>query len=374
MSISVSRPSGVVTVKPGAGAALRASVRREGTHLVDGWGYPVLLVGLVALLVAAVLVGVSVGAVSLPFDEVWRVIARHLTRGIVPADDTNDRIIWQFRTPRVLLAAVVGAGLSVAGTALQALVRNPLADPYVLGVSSGASLGAVAVILLGREALLGAGVSLAAFLGAIGTMLAVMALGQRSGRFSPSRLILAGVAIGALLSSATSYLQIKAEPQQLQGVMFWLLGTVAGADWSDLRTPSVVVIATTGWMLLQARRLNALLMGEESAVALGVDVNRFRLELIIASSLLTGAAVAVAGGIGFIGLMVPHVARMLVGPDHRKVLPISALLGASYLVLVDLLARTLERPVELPLGIFTAAIGTPFFIWLMRRNGRLAGG
>ena len=359
--------------EPGAGAALRARTRTQGTHLVSGWRYGVLIAGLLAALVVAILLGVSVGAVSLPFGEVWSVIIRHLTGGGTVTGDVDDRIIWEFRAPRVLLAALVGAGLSVAGAALQTLVRNPLADPYVLGVSSGASLAAVAVILLGSSLLAGAGVSLAAFVGAVVTMLAVVALGQRAGRFSPPRLILAGVAVGALAGSATSYLQIKADPQQLQGVLFWLLGTVAGASWSDLGIPGVAVVVGTGWLLLQARRMNALLMGEESAVALGVDVNRFRIELILVSSALTGAAVAVAGGIGFVGLMVPHVARMLVGPDHQKMLPTSALLGATYLVLVDLLARTVQRPVELPLGIFTAAIGAPFFIWLMRRNNRLAG-
>ncbi|MFN8665191.1 MAG: iron ABC transporter permease [Thermomicrobiales bacterium] len=356
-----------------SGSILRASVRQQSAQLIDGGSYGLLIGVLSALLLVSVLVGISIGAVSLPLCDVWTSIARHLTGGVAAMDDVNDRIIWEFRTPRVLLAGVVGAGLSVAGTVLQALVRNPLADPYVLGVSSGASLAAVAVILLGSAALLGLGVSLAAFLGAIGAMLAVMALGQRSGRFSPTRLILAGVAIGALCSAATSYLQIKAQPQQLQGVLFWLLGSVAGADWQDLGVPSAAVLVTSGWLLLQARPLNALLMGEESATALGVDVNRFRLQLVIVSSLLTGAVVAVSGGIGFVGLMIPHVARMLVGPDHRRVLPTAVLLGASYLILVDLAARTLQRPVELPLGIFTASIGAPFFIWLMRRTTRLGG-
>ena len=356
---------------PGAGAALRQRTRSEGTHLIAGWGYGLLIAVLIVALAAAILTGISIGTVTLPFHEVWAVVIRHLTGGT--ANTVDDRIIWAFRAPRVLLAALIGAGLSVAGAALQTLVRNPLADPYVLGVSSGASLAAVAVILLGSPILASLGVSLAAFIGAVVTMLAVMAIGQRAGRFSPSRLVLAGVAIGALASSVTSYLQIKADPQQLQGVIFWLLGTVSGATWSDLGIPSLAVLLGTAWLLVQARRLNALLMGEESAVALGVDVNRFRVELILVSSALTGAAVAVAGGIGFVGLMVPHVARMLVGPDHRRMLPAAALIGATYLVLVDLLARTLQRPVELPLGIFTAAIGAPFFIWLMRRNSRLAG-
>jgi iron complex transport system permease protein len=176
-----------------------------------------------------------------------------------------------------------------------------------------------------------------------------------------------------LASAGASYLQFKAEPQQLQGVLFWLLSTVAGATWGDLGFPALTLLLTSAWLILQTRRLNALLAGEEAAIALGVDVNRFRIELVLASSILTGAAVAVAGGIGFVGLMAPHLVRMLVGPDHRRVLPAAALLGACFLVLVDLLARTVQRPVELPLGIFTAVIGAPFFLWLMWRSNRLAG-
>ncbi|MBJ7456872.1 MAG: iron ABC transporter permease [Thermoleophilia bacterium] len=334
----------------------------------------VLAVALAAAAMLAVLVSISVGAVPIPLRTVWTVVAGHLPLIDTSSDPVDEQIVWELRAPRALLALVVGAGLSVAGVALQALVRNPLADPYVLGVASGASLGAVAVLALGSGAVAGLGLSAAAFAGAMLTMLAVFALARSHGTYTPGRLILAGVALGYLCSSLTSFLQFRVDPQQLQGILFWLLGSVAGATWPDLTTPTLVVLTCTGWLVLQGRRLNALSVGEESAVALGVDVRRFRVELMLVSSVLVGAVIAVSGGIGFVGLVIPHIVRLLVGPDHRRVLPLSALLGGLFLVWVDVASRVAAAPAELPIGIFTAAIGAPFFLWLMRRASRVEGG
>ncbi len=227
------------------------------------------------------------------------------------------------------------------------------------------------MIVLGSAAVGGLGLFTAAFLGARVSLVAVLALGRHGGRFSPTRLVLAGVALAYLFAAATSYLQIRADPNELRAVVFWLLGSVAEADWSDLPVAAAVVAVTSG--LLQARPLNSLLVGDESAYALGVDVSRFRAKLVIASALLTGAVVAVAGGIAFVGLMILHVVRLLVGPDHRRVVPVSLLLGASYLAWIDILSRTLEKPAELPLGILTAVIGAPFFLFLMYHSRRVAG-
>jgi iron complex transport system permease protein len=346
------------------------SAPKRGPNLLGGAWYPPFLLFLAALLVFSGLVALSIGAVSIPLAEVWRIVLRHLTPGGEKSTAVQDRIIWTFRAPRVVLAMVAGAGLSVAGTALQALVRNPLADSYILGVNQGAALGAVAVLVLGSSALGGVGVSTAAFVGAMVALALVFLLGQRGGRSNPTRLILAGVAIGQLLSAATSYLVIHANTQALTGVLFWLLGSFSGAKWSQLPIPAGVVLATTGWLILQRRGLNALLMGDESASALGVNLYRFRVKLLIACALVSGTIISVAGSIGFVGLMIPHIARLLVGADHRRVLPVAALLGASYLVWVDLAARTFERPAELPIGIFTALLGAPFFLWLMRRRDR----
>ncbi|WP_432841993.1 FecCD family ABC transporter permease [Dactylosporangium sp. CA-092794] len=310
----------------------------------------------------------GVGAVDVPVEEVVRIIAAHLTGGRYGADPIGDDIVWQYRAPRALLAAVAGAGLSVAGVVLQAVVRNPLADPYVLGLASGASLGAVAVLTLGSAAVAGLSLPAAAFAGAAAALALVLALGRRAGQLLPGRLLLAGVSIGYLCSAVTSYLQLRAHPDQLAGVLFWLLGSLSGAHWSQLGVPAAGVVLGTLWLLTQGRRLNALVLGDETAVALGVDVARLRLWLLLVTALVTGTVIAEVGAVGFVGLLVPHLVRLLVGADHRRVLPLAALSGGAYLVLVDTVARTVARPVELPVGILTAVLGTPVLLWLLRRG------
>ncbi|ATL25630.1 FecCD family ABC transporter permease [Streptomyces formicae] len=316
------------------------------------------------------LVAVSIGAVNVPLGDVWRIVLHHVTGiGRAPDDIALDQIVWKFRTPRVVLAALAGAGLALSGAVLQTVVANPLADPIVLGFSYGATLGAVLVITLGGgTALLGLGVSAAAFVGSVVAGALVFWLGRRRGRMAPTRLILAGVAVGYVFLSATSYVQLQATPTELRTVMFWMLGSVAGAQWHQLPAVASVVVGCTVLLTLFGRRLNVLLAGDETATSLGTDVNRLRTILLLLSALLTGAVIAVAGSIGFVGLMIPHLVRLTVGADHRRLLPLSALLGAVYLVLVDLLSRTLNRPSELPLGILTALLGAPFFLWLLRRN------
>lgn len=271
----------------------------------------------------------------------------------------------------MLLAALAGAGLSLAGVCLQALVRNPLADPYVFGVSAGASLGAVLAMTTGITAVAGLGVTGAAFAGSLLSLLVVFALAQHSGRLLGSSLILAGVAIAYLGNAVTGYLQLQANPSELRAVMFWLLGSVAGASWPDLAIPAVAAAVCTVVLLTRARPMNALATGDDTAAGLGVGVQRLRVLLLVASSLLTAVIVSVAGGIGFVGLVVPHAVRLLVGPDHRKVIPVSLLLGAVFLVLVDLLTRTLDRPNEIPIGIVTALLGAPFFLALLRGRKRV---
>lgn len=320
-------------------------------------------------LTAAMLVAVSIGSVDVPLGATWRIVTHHLTgRSTEELDLVEDQIVWRYRVPRVLLAALAGAGLSVAGVVLQALVANPLADPYVLGISSGASTGAVLVMTGGATAVGGIGVSAAAFGGAAFATALVFLLGQRRGRLSPLRLVLSGVAIGYLFTAATGYIQLKATPNELRQVMFWMLGSVAGARWDQLPVAAAVVVTVTGALMLFGRRLNALVTGEEQATALGIDVNRLRIGLLAASALLTGVVIAVTGGVGFVGLLVPHIVRLAFGADHRRTLPLSALLGALFLVGVDLLSRTLDTPNEIPLGIITATFGAPMLLWLLRRD------
>jgi iron complex transport system permease protein len=325
-----------------------------------------LVVGLSTALVLSILVSISVGTVTLPLDRVWQVIGAHLIGDPVLLARLDDQIVWELRTPRVLLAAVVGAALSVGGAGFQALVRNPLADPYVLGISSGSSLGAVSVMGLGIAA--GFGVTGGAFVGALASTLAVFLLAQQGGRLADTRLILAGVAIGYLAMAGTSLVQLSVDPSSVRGILFWLMGSVAGAEWADLGLPAAVMVACSVWMVLQARNLNALSTGDDDAVALGVDVRALRVGLLVVGSLLTATTVSVAGAVGFVGLMVPHAVRLVVGADHRRLLPIALLAGALFLVLVDLATRVVDRPNEYPITVFTAAIGAPFFLWLLRRD------
>jgi iron complex transport system permease protein len=347
------------------------------THRLSSAGYALLVFILIITLVFAMLLAISVGAVSIPLDVSWRVVLNHVLPGLVPQtwEAIHDQIIWNFRVPRAILAALVGAGLALVGTTLQALVRNPLADPYLLGVSAGASLGAVLVLVIGSAMFGGASLSAAAFMGALASLLAVYVMAQKRGRITPSRLVLAGVAVAYLFSAATNYVLLQARSgQAAQSVIFWLLGSVAGARWPQLPIPILTLVVGILLLIGQARPLNALLAGDEAAASLGVNLNRFRLQVVLITSLLTGVLVAVSGGIGFVGLMVPHLVRLVVGSDHSRVLPAVAISGAIFLVLVDLVARTVASPEELPLNIITALIGAPFFLWLLRRRDRSEAG
>lgn len=336
----------------------------------------VLAVALLGALTAAV----ALGTVDIPPGEVWSVVARRLT-GRPPESGTRDLVVWQLRVPRALLAALVGAGLGLVGTAVQALVRNPLADPYLLGISSGASLGAVAVIVLGTGLGLelgfggglggasGLAVSLAAFAGALAAFSLVWLVARRGGGFSPLRLVLAGIGIGQFLAGFTSYLVLQSsDEQQTRGVLFWLMGSLSGAVWGQLAVPAVAVLGGLAVLQARARGLNALLMGDETAAGLGVDVTRLRRELFVVTSVLTGVLVAVSGAVGFVGLMVPHVCRLLLGGDHRRLLPLSALFGAVLLVVVDTVARTALDTQELPIGVVTSLLGAPTLLYLLDRR------
>lgn len=320
----------------------------------------------VVALVFVVVVGVALGPVRIPISTVIRVILDEL--GLVTSSEltgVDRQIVWDVRVPRVLLGALVGAALATAGTVIQAVVRNPLGDPYLLGIVPGASLGAVAVIVgVGSGA---ASVSLgsAAFIGALLAFVLTFALGREHGRWPPARLILAGVAVGYLLSAATFFLQIRATPNQVQRVLFWSLGSIAGADWSDVALMAPVCALSLTWLLFQGARLNALSTGDDLASSLGIAVGRFQLALMACVALLTGVTVALVGGIGFVGLMIPHISRLLVGVDHRRVLVAGAFVGATFMVLADIAARMVLQPTEMPISVITAAVGAPFLLWLL---------
>lgn len=330
-----------------------------------------MLLGILVLGVVVVLtLSVTTGTVAISPQSVWASIAAHVIGQPAAIPATEDQIVWSVRLPRTILGILVGAALAVAGAVIQAVVRNPLGDPYLIGIVPGAGLGAVMVIVLGSGALGGLSITAAAFAGAMAAFVATFALGRQQGRWPATRLVLAGVAIGYLISAFTFFLQTVATPGQLQRVLFWTLGSVSGATWDDLPALAIIVSVGTLWLVANGRRLNGLAGGSELAGSLGINVGRFQLQLMALVALMTGAVVAVVGGIGFVGLMIPHLARLLVGADHRRVLPVSLLGGALFLPLADIVARTVLPPTEIPIGVVTAAVGAPFFIWLLAGLGR----
>ncbi|MFE4663532.1 FecCD family ABC transporter permease [Streptomyces sp. NPDC056716] len=331
------------------------------------------LLVLTALLVLSATAALAIGSVRVPPGQVWGIVTHALGAGWVEPDWSGARetIVLEVRAPRVLLGAVVGAGLAVVGTAMQALLRNPLAEPYLLGVSSGASLGAVVVIVFSLTLFGAVSLSVAAFAGALGALLLVYATARTGGRITSVRLVLSGVAIAAVLTAATNLLLLTTERgNQAREVLAWTLGGLGGVNWDTLWLPAGALAAGVGVLLVQSRNLNLLLAGEEAATTMGLDVGRFRARMFVLLSLVTGVLVAAAGPIGFVGLMLPHIVRLFVGGDHRRVLPTAALGGAVFLIWADVAARTVAAPLEIPVGVLTALCGGPFFLWLMRRDAR----
>ncbi|MFF0498039.1 FecCD family ABC transporter permease [Nocardia aobensis] len=322
-----------------------------------------------ASLLVAMVVATACGAEPLPIPAVLEVLGGHLG-GSGAVDSAFDTIVWQLRVPRTILAAVVGAGLALAGTAMQTLVRNPLADPYLLGVSSGAGVGAAAVITSGLFA--GAGIwalSGGALAGALTAAATVFAIAMAQGGLTPLRLVLTGTVLGSAFSALSSYLIFRsADPKAAQSVLFWLLGSLAGADWTRIAVPATVVTLAAATLLAVHGWLDALSVGAETAASVGVPVRALRYGLFVGLAILVGVLVAVSGGIGFVGLVVPHAARMLVGSTHRRLLPVAALCGALFLVVADAAARVLVRPTEIPVGVLTGLIGAPVFLLLMGRR------
>lgn len=349
----------MTTLAPNAPAAWREQLR----HLPLAITVP----ALVAALLLSLTLAVTIGPVDLSMLTVWQIAFAKLTGTTGDWTAAQGNIVWMLRFPRVLLAAIVGAGLAAVGVAMQAVVRNPLADPYVLGISSGASVGAVLVLGTGALGFLGLyAVSAGAFAGATLSFTLVFLIATAGGQLSPLRLVLAGMACGYSLSGLTSLIVLTSENRELaRTAMEWMLGSLGAAAWSDLGLPAAVLLIGTTWLTLSGRALNALLVGDDTARALGIDVGRLRIALFLVLSLLTGIMVAVSGAIGFVGLVTPHIVRMLVGTDHRRVLPVAVLVGAIFLVWVDVVARMAFAPIELPVGVITALLGGPFFVWML---------
>jgi iron complex transport system permease protein len=307
------------------------------------------------LLIFVILVSITMGSVKVPPLRSIRILFQSILGLRGAGSETERTIILSLRLPRAILAGFVGAGLSVSGATFQALLRNPLADPYILGVSSGAAVGAIIAILLGLGTF-SFGLPLASFLGALLTIM----------KIHPNTLLLAGVIIGSFLSALIMFFISISQKEELHTIIFWLMG-----DFSFSNARAILIIfpyiLLGGFLLyLRSRHLNLILSGEENAVQLGVDVERLKLVSYLSASLITAASVSVCGLIGFVGLIIPHSVRLIFGPDHRLLIPASALIGASFLIASDTFARTLLAPTELPVGVITAAFGGPFFIYLLR--------
>ncbi|MBD9506934.1 iron ABC transporter permease [Ensifer sp. ENS10] len=321
------------------------------------------------LLLLTVTVGVSLGSAPIPVTTVWSIVASKLAPGSVEAfwSAGRESIVWDVRLPRVMLAGLVGAGLALTGAVLQSVTRNPLADPHLLGVSSGGALGAI-VALLHTGMILGLlTVPLFAFGGALLATVLVAFVSRALGT-SADRLVLAGVAVAFVLTSIGNLMIFLGDPRATHTVIFWMLGGLGLAQWPHLIYPALVLSVSLGWLVVRSREINALAMGDETAMTLGIPVRRFRLTLFVVTALLTGVMVAFSGAIGFVGLMVPHFVRLFAGSDNVRVIPFSAFFGALTLIMADLVARVIMAPEDMPIGVVTGIVGGIAFVAILTRR------
>ena len=341
-------------------------------------GAPAAVVSVIVLLgvlILSLLLAVTFGTVDIPLKDVYSTITEKIYHAIFLRDpDWGDggvfRTIWYIRLPRIILAMAIGMGLSVCGVVMQAVVKNPLADPYVLGISSGASLGATCAILLGIGAVFGSNfVGVMAFIGAFLVSLGVVGIANLGGRPNSTKLLLAGTALSAVCGSFSNFIVYYANDKEgMQSVTYWLMGSLGGAEWKLDGVILLVVLGGIFFFMTQYRTLNLMLLGDEVSITLGTNLHRRRQIYLLVSAAMVGFAVYAAGMIGFVGLIVPHVVRMLFGTDHKKLIPISALVGAIFLIWADVACRVILPGQELPIGILTSMIGAPCFIYLMVRK------
>lgn len=341
--------------------------------------YAAAFTGLTVFLIFSILAAVTFGNADLSLKDVYSVILYKLFHIKSMASYTEGAIhdvVWLIRLPRVLLALAVGMALSVCGVVMQAIVQNPLADPYVLGISSGASLGATFAIMLGIGSFIGGNsVGICAFIGAMLTSFAVIAIANMGGKATSAKLILAGMAISAVCSAFSNFvIYITNDKNATTEVMKWTMGSLAGANWSRVSVMLPVTLICTVLFWTQYRNLNLMLLGDEVSITLGTDLHRFRTIYLILSSVMVGFAVYCAGVIGFVGLVIPHVVRILFGTDHRHLIPLSALLGASFLIWCDVACRVILKNSEMPIGVLVSIIGAPCFIYLLVRRSYGFGG
>ncbi len=340
-------------------------------HLARWHGRLYGILGLLILLAVMAALATTIGSVKIPFLTISGILLSRLPFiEMTPTwAGTLETIILEIRLPRIILAGIVGAALAIAGATYQGLFRNPLADPYLIGVAQGAALGAVIGFLFPSDwHAMGIGIiPLFAFTGALVSTAIVYGLARIGGTVPVATLILAGVALGALLGSIVSYLIISSG-EKMHGIIFWLMGSFSLSQWTEVKIVLPYVVVGIVVILLYARSLNVMQLGEEQAQQLGINVERVKLVLLVAATLITAAAVSFVGTIGFVGIIIPHAVRLVWGADHRFLLPLSVLTGATFLIIADLVARTVLAPTEIPVGIITALCGAPFFLYLLRRR------
>ena len=334
---------------------------------------------LIGVLALAILWGLSVGTVQFSLSQIFNIVIDQFSSPLAiddPMNSPDQTIIWLLRMPRLLMAAIIGAGLAVSGVIMQAIVKNPLADPYILGISSGASLGATVAILFGIGVMFGENfVGVMAFIGAMAISFGVLFISNLGGRPNSVKLILGGLALSAVCSSFSSFVVYLADDKEgIQTITYWLMGSFAGAKWDMLPFIAIVVLVSIVFFWSQSRILNMMLLGDEVAITLGRDLHRYRQVYLIISSLIIGFVVYAAGMIGFVGLLIPHLVRMTIGTNHWTLIPFSALGGSIFLVIADGLCRCIIPHAELPIGILISLIGAPTFVYMLVRKNYGFGG
>ncbi|RXI55384.1 iron ABC transporter permease [Clostridium tetani] len=334
------------------------------------------VIGLIIFLIISIICAVGIGSVKIPVADVYRIISYKIfgIKGLESAIQGQFvDIIWQIRLPRVLLGVVVGMGLALGGVVMQATVQNPLADPYILGISSGAILGATFFILVGSNILTGTfqsiGIAFWAFIGALMSSIMVFKLSSIGGRITSTKLVLSGMVVSIICSAFSSLMvYLTNDNNAVRSISEWAMGSLTGGKWSNLWFPTIITFILIAFFLCQYRIMNTMLLGDEAAITLGIDLSKYRKLYMIMVSILTGVLVSSCGIIGFIGLVIPHITRSLVGSNHKNNLPIATLIGGIFLVWADVLARIILKNMEMPIGIITSVIGAPFFIYIILKR------
>ncbi len=336
--------------------------------------FVIVCTAMIILLAAVMVLGINLGAVDLSPQWIFKIIINNISRREIFSVDWENSvqsIVWGMRFPKVIVCACVGAGLSLTGILMQAMTRNSLADPYILGISSGASTGATAILLIGGAFPLLSGISVGAgaFTGAMISSVIVLMLGGASGKFSPGKLVLSGTAVSAIFHALTNLLIfLSPDKRKVNSALFWMEGSFASAEWEDVLPAVVTFIVIFTIAMALNKSLDTLLLGDDIAITVGVNVRAMKLIIVVASSLVTGIMVSISGCIGFVGLVVPHISRTIIGTSHKRMIPFAVLLGGIFMVLADMFSRVIVAPSELPIGVVTALLGAPFFLAMLKKS------